>query len=108
MPLLFRNMLPPADAKRSVKVRVVDDRGRAIRPGAEVRIYEAGTRRLLGTRLVDSGSGYNAQNDLPVHFGLGAVLKVDVEVIWPSGKSRVTSRPLAASPSTKPVVVSIR
>ena len=107
LPLVFRNMLAPADARRSIKVRVLDARGRATRPGAEVRIYESGTRRLLGMRLVDSGSGYNAQNDLPVHFGLGQVLRVDVEVVWPSGKERITSRLLPASASTKPLVVRI-
>ena len=68
---------------------------------------EAGTRRLLGTRLVDSGSGYNAQSDLPVHFGLGSIVKVDVEVTWPSGKGRVTSKPVSASASTRPVIIRI-
>jgi hypothetical protein len=52
-------------------------------------VYAAGTRRLLGTRIVDSGSGYNAQNDLPVHFGIPGGGRVDVEVIWPSRGSRV-------------------
>ena len=107
MPLVFRNMLPQADARRSIKVRVLDAKGRSTRPGAEVRIYEAGSRRLLGTRLVDSGSGYNAQNDIPVHFGLGPVARVDVEVVWPSGKARVTSKPASVSASTRAVVVRI-
>jgi hypothetical protein len=107
LPLVFRNMLPPTEAKRSIKVRVLDSKGRAIRAAAEVRIYEAGTRRLLGTRLVDSGSGYNAQSDIPVHFGLGSTVKVDVEVVWPSGKSRVTSRSMSATASTRAVVVRI-
>ena len=107
LPLVFRNMLAAADAKRSIKVRVLDSKGLATRPGAEVRIYEAGTRRLLGTRLVDSGSGYNAQSDLPVHFGLGSIVKVDVEVTWPSGKGRVMSKPVSASASTRPVIIRV-
>ena len=61
-------------------------RGRATRAGAEVRVYAAGTRRLLGTRLVDTGSGYDAQSDVPVHVGLPSAGRVDVEVIWPSGR----------------------
>lgn len=48
--------------------------------GSEVRIYAAGTKRVLAARLVDSGSGYNAQNDLPVHVGLAGPGRIDVEV----------------------------
>jgi hypothetical protein len=80
MHYLLRNLLPAADARRSLHVRVVDLRGRARFPGAEVRVFAAGTRRLLGTRLVDSGSGYNTQHDMPVHFGLSSAGLVDVEV----------------------------
>ena len=89
MHLLLRNLLPTARG-RSLQVRVVDGRGRATRAGAEVRVYSAGTRRVLGTRLVDTGSGYNAQNDMPVHFGLASASTVDVEVVWPAGGKRVT------------------
>jgi hypothetical protein len=53
-----------------------------------VRVYLAGTRQLLGTRLVDTGSGYNAQNAMPVQFGLSDRRLVDVEVIAPLGGSR--------------------
>jgi hypothetical protein len=80
MHLLLRNLLPAGDARRSLHVRVVDDRGHARFPGAEVRLYSAGTTTLLGARLVDSGSGYNAQNDMPVHFGLPSIGAVDVYV----------------------------
>lgn len=89
MHLLLRNLLPTARG-RSLQVRVVDGRGRATRAGAEVRLYSSGTRRVLGTRLVDTGSGYNAQNDMPVHFGLASASTVDVEVVWPAGGKRVT------------------
>lgn len=92
MHLVLRNELPPADAGRSLHVRVVDTRGRATRAGAEVRLYAAGTRRHLGTRLIDSGSGYNAQNDMPVHFGLPSMGRVDIEVTWPSGGRRILTR----------------
>ncbi|MEX2272167.1 MAG: CRTAC1 family protein [Vicinamibacterales bacterium] len=89
MPLLLRNELPAGAAGRSISVRVLDRRGRAIRAGAEVRVYLAGTRRLLATRLVDSGSGYNSQSDLPVHVGLADTGRVDVQVIFPARGSRV-------------------
>lgn len=92
MHLVFRNGLDRAVARRSVTVRVVDGRGFATRAGAEVRVYAAGTRRLLATRLVDTGSGYNAQNDMAVQVGLPAVPAVDIEVTWPGAGRRVTER----------------
>ena len=92
MHLLLRNELPAAAAARSLQVRVVDGRGRATRAGAEVRLFAAGTRRPLGTRLVDAGSGYDAQSDLPVHFGLATTAPVDVEVAFPAAGRRLTAR----------------
>ena len=91
MALLWRNQLDSSAARRSLSVRVLDAAGRATRAGAEVRVYAAGTRRLLGLRLVDTGSGYNAQNDLPVHFGFAQAGPVDVEVIFPSKGKRIAS-----------------
>lgn len=86
---VWRNVASPGPKGQSLFVRVVDSAGRATRAGAEVRVYRSGTRQLLGARLVDAGSGYNAQNDLPVHFGVPLGVRVDVEVIWPSAGSRV-------------------
>jgi hypothetical protein len=96
---LLRNLLPPADARRSLHVRVVDGRGRATRAGAEVRVYAAGTRRVLATRLVDTGSGYDAQSELPVHVGLAAAGRVDVEATFPRAGRRVTARVRGVDPA---------
>lgn len=85
---MFANALPAAVARRSLRVRVFDARGRATRAGAEVRVYAAGTRTLLGTALVDAGSGYDAQSDAPVHIGLARNGRVDVEVTWPANGVR--------------------
>jgi hypothetical protein len=106
LPLVLRNRLAPADTRRALRVRVTDANGRSTRPGAEVRLYEPGTRRLLGARLVDTGSSYNAQSDIPLHFGLGSAPRVDVEVIWPGGGSRTPIRRpgVGASPSRVVVV----
>lgn len=97
-PLVMRNLLPADLAARSLQIRAVDGRGRATLAGAEVRVFAAGTRRLLGARLVDSGSGYDAQNDLPVHIGLAAVTAVDVEVTWPRAGARVTATAAKVDP----------
>jgi VCBS repeat protein len=99
MHLVMRNMLADADARRSLAVRVVDGRGRAVLAGAEVRVYAAGTRRLLGMRLVDSGSGYDAQGSGPEHFGLPTLDPVDVEATFPANGRRVTARLSAVKPA---------
>jgi hypothetical protein len=107
MHLVLRNGLMSDVARRSIKVRVVDGRGHATRAGAEVRVYTSGTRTLLGTRLVDTGSGYDAQNDMPVHFGLRATAPVDIEVTWPAGGRRVTAKVANVAPSGQVVVVKL-
>jgi VCBS repeat protein/ASPIC/UnbV protein len=94
MHLVMRNELEPGAARRSLSISVVDSRGRALLAGAEVRVYAAGTHRLIGTRLVDTGSGYDAQSVTPVHFGLPTSAAVDVEVTFPhAGKRQVTHVP---------------
>lgn len=95
---LLQNLLRPEFAWHSLQVRVVDEAGRATLAGAEVRIYTTGTDDLLGTRRVDSGSGYDAQSDLPVHFGVPGGQLVDVEVIVPGGGRRVATRVEAVDP----------
>jgi hypothetical protein len=85
---LLRNELDGGTARRSLSVSVLDANGRPLVAGAEVRVYTAGTPRLLGTRLVDTGSGYDTQNMMPVHFGLPSNAPVDVEVIFPHAGKR--------------------
>ena len=89
---LFRNELSPSIAKRSLQVLVLDGEGRYTRAGSEVRLYRAGTQEILGTRLVDTASGYNSQNAKPVHFGLSEDLAIDVEVTLMSPDGRKTER----------------
>ena len=95
---LFRNLLPAADAARSLQVLVVDEAGHYTKPGAEVRLYAAGNRRLLGTQMVDTGSGYNAQSVVPLHFGLATPAAVDVEVTSLVGSRRVVTRMAGVDP----------
>jgi hypothetical protein len=52
--------------------------------GARVTIHAAGATQFDEVR---SGGSYLSQNDLRLHFGLGAAPKIDlVEVRWPTGK----------------------
>ena len=68
---LLRNLLPSGQAARGLNVRVLDPTGRFTLQGAEVRVQtRGGTGRTA--QLVDAGSGYNSQNDAPVHVALPA------------------------------------
>ena len=90
---LYRNLLADSLAHRSIQVMVRMPDGVYTVPGAEVRIFRAGTDHVLGTRLVDTGSGYCSQNIMPVHFGLGdATGPVDIEVIIPRHGHREVAR----------------
>jgi len=99
---LYRNLLPPAAASRAVQVQVLDARGRPTKPGAEVRVYAAGTRRMLGMGIVDSGvdsgGGYCSQNVMPVHVGLGSSAPVDIEVTTMGKGGRVVTRVEGVAP----------
>jgi hypothetical protein len=106
---LMENRLSEDRARESLQGRVLDAEGRATRPGAEVRVYAAGTDTLLGTGLVDTGSGYDAQSDLPVHFGLLGVPVVDVAVTVVGSGGRRTGFVRGVDPATyRHAVLTIR
>jgi hypothetical protein len=88
---LFRNELESPVASRSIQVLVLDENGHYTRAGSEVRVYHAGTGELVGTRLVDTGSGYNAQNAKPVHIGLPEPMAIDIHVTVLTGGERKTT-----------------
>jgi hypothetical protein len=78
---VFRNGLSSEAKKRSLSVLVLDSKGHFTRFGAEVRLLdEAG--RILATRQVETGGGYNTQSATPVHFGLANLAPVNVEVTF--------------------------
>jgi hypothetical protein len=106
---LFRNLLPAAIARRSLAVDVVNGDRRHTKPGAEVRVYAAGTRRLISSGLVDTGGGYCSQNVMPVHVGTGNAAKVDVEVTTMSARGRQTTKRPGVDPKTasRPFVVTV-
>ena len=80
---LFRNTLPESVKKRSLEVTVLDSKGHWTRFGAEVRLYDA-SGKILGTRQVSTGGGYNSQSDIPLHFGLARLEPITVEVTFMS------------------------
>ncbi|MHB8838589.1 MAG: CRTAC1 family protein [Gemmatimonadaceae bacterium] len=86
---VFRNTLPDAAKRRSLSVLVLDAHGHFTRFGAEVRLFDQ-SGRLLASRQVVTGSGYNTQRAAPVHFGLAALEPVTVEVTFMGSNGRTT------------------
>ena len=81
---LFVNQGTPG--RHWLAVRVQGDGKRVNRSaiGAQVRIF---LKDKTLTRQVEAGTGEGNQNDLTLHFGLGAVNeRVTLEVRWPDGK----------------------
>ena len=104
---LYRNLLPPEVAKRSVEVMVADQRGRTTRPGSEVRVFASGTRKVLGAGLIDTGSGYCSQNVMPVHVGLPSTERVDIEVTALTRRGRVVTRTTGITPGRGVVTIRV-
>jgi len=86
---------------RSIAVEVTDANARRTRAGSEVRAYRAGTRELLSSALVDAGSGYCSQSDVPVYLGIAQEWtgRVDIEVITLMGGVRHASVARNVDPS---------
>src|SRR5450830_739622 len=90
---VFRNTLPLEVKKRSLSVEVLDAKGHHTRFGAEVRLFDQ-AGRIIASRQVVTGGGYNTQRAAPVHFGLAKVERVNVEVTFMSkdGRKKQTVR----------------
>jgi len=68
-----------------VLFKLVGTKSNRVAIGARVTIHSAGVKQF---REVHGGSSYLSQNDLRLHFGLGAAKKMEsVEIRWPSGKT---------------------
>jgi FG-GAP-like repeat/ASPIC and UnbV len=88
---LLHNDLAAAQRKNALEVTVVDASGHYTRAGSEVRLYDQ-KGKLLATRLVATGDGYNSQGTQPVHFGVPANQPVTVEVTFLTKSGRVTQK----------------
>lgn len=97
---LFRNILPAVARQRSLSVLVLDAKGHQTRFGAEVRVYD-GRGKILASRLVAAGGGYDAQSAKPVHFGLRNANPVTVEVTFMSAHGRRTQRVRNVAPAQR-------
>jgi hypothetical protein len=89
-PLLFyRNTVAPGSAWVEFELEGAASNRSAI--GAEVRVFWNGQQQV---QEVSGGSGFCAQNDRRLHFGLGKAARIDrVEIRWPSGKVQTLDAP---------------
>lgn len=79
--LIYKNTVDPADKWVEFKLKGTRSNRDAI--GAEVTMYWNGEEQR---QEVSSGSGFAAQNELRLHFGLGKNPHIEKAVIrWPSG-----------------------
>ncbi len=80
-PLILRN--PGVAGHHWVSFELAGTKSNRLALNARVKIVAGG---MTQTGEVHSGGSYLSQNDLRLHFGLGAATKIDsVEVHWPSG-----------------------
>jgi ASPIC/UnbV protein/VCBS repeat protein/fibronectin type III domain protein len=81
-PYIVRNDF---NAGEWLKVGLFAPQGQVGAFGAKIRVFAAGTSTQLGFREVKSSTGYLAQDDPIVHFGLGGTTNVDVRVTYLDG-----------------------
>ena len=80
---VFRNDMSEIAKKRSLSVVVLNAKGHHTVFGAEVRLFDQ-SGKVIATRQVMTGGGYNVQRAAPVHFGLAKIEPVRVEVTFMS------------------------
>jgi hypothetical protein len=66
-----------------LKVKLIGVTSNRSAIGARVICTTGGKHRQMDE--VRSGGGFLSQNDLRIHFGLGAAVAADLEIRWPSG-----------------------
>ena len=81
-PMVLRNAGVPG--RHWVSFELAGTKSNRLAIGARLKITAGGVTQ---TEEVHSGGSYLSQNDLRVHFGLGAAKKIEsLEIRWPSGK----------------------
>ena len=83
--LLYRNQCNPDNHWLALELEGTISNRSAI--GAQVRLFWNGGQQL---QQVVAASGYSAQNQRRLHFGLGPAAKIErVEIRWPSGQKQI-------------------
>ena len=92
-PMILKNRGVPG--RHWVSFELAGTKSNRLALNARIKIVAGG---MTQTEEIHSGGSYLSQNDLRVHFGLGAAKKIDsVEIRWLSGKMETLRRPGAGS-----------
>src|ERR1700730_1260065 len=87
--LIYKNTVSPENKWIEFELTGTNSNRSAI--GAQVTVFWNGQRQV---QEVSGGSGFCAQNQRALHFGLGKTSQVDKTVIrWPSGKMQTIEKP---------------
>ena len=87
--LVYKNTVTPENEWIEFQLEGTTSNRSAI--GAQVTLFWNGQKQV---QEVSGGSGFSAQNDRRLHFGLGKSPHVEkVEIRWPSGKVQTIERP---------------
>jgi enediyne biosynthesis protein E4 len=81
-PSLLRNDLRGQD--HWIKIKLVGTKSNRSAIGSRVIVHYGGKKQA---QSLTSQSSYYSANDPRLHFGLGKVESVDIDVFWPSGSS---------------------
>ena len=91
-PTVLRNVT--TSAGHWLALHLVGDVARKSPRDAIGAIVYVTTGKVRQRQDVISGGGYSSQNDMTLHFGLGAATKLDkVEIKWPDGSSETVEIP---------------
>ncbi len=89
--LLYKNTVSPENQWIEFELEGTASNRSAI--GAEVTLFWNGEQQV---QEVSGGSGFAAQNDRRLHFGLGGNAQIEKALIrWPSGKIQIVDKPAA-------------
>ena len=89
--LLYKNTVAPENQWIEFELEGTASNRSAI--GAQVTLFWNGQQQVQN---VSGGSGFAAQNDRRLHFGLGKNPQIEKAVVrWPSGKVQTIEKPAA-------------
>jgi hypothetical protein len=83
-PSRFYSNIREDDQLQSLPVRVLDTQGHFTRQGTQVRLFEADTGNLVGTRMIGSNT-YLGQGAYEAYFSVDPTKLYNVEVMFPGG-----------------------